>query len=503
MLENIALGFSIALQPGNLLIAFCGVLLGIAFGAMPGLSGTMGIAILLPITYSMSPAGALIIMISLYCGSLYGGSISACLLHTPGTPAAAATILDGYPMTMNGYAFEALTESAVSSFWGGIISVVALLTIAPQIAKFSLKFGPLENFWIAIFGLTIIASMASKNMLKGLISGLVGMLLGSVGMDSIVGYRRYTFGSTYLVSGITLIVALIGLFSIAQVLRMVANTNFNMIDTSIIRDTKNKKLKLKDFFRYPVTYLRGGIIGTIIGIVPGAGGSIAGFLSYNETKKASKDPDSFGKGAREGVAASESANNAVSGGALIPMLTLGIPGSAAIAVMQGGMMIHGLIPGSDLFTKQASTVYPVMCSMIFANLFFLIIGVTCAKYFAGIANTPTYILAPIIAVFCVVGAFAINNSIKDVYITLLFGAIGFAITLFDFEVTPIILGLILGELAEGGLVRSLMIYKGIGGTIEHFFASPISLVLFVISVLSVATPLYKERREKKRLQEKK
>lgn len=497
MLSNILMGFITAVQPVNILVTIVGTVLGIVFGMLPGLSGTMGIAILLPITYSMSPVAALLLMVSIFCGSLYGGSISAILLSTPGTPAAAATIFDGYPMTKQGRASEALMEAAVSSFWGGVLSLVALFTMAPVIAKFSLKFGPIENFMIAIFGLTIIASIASKNMLKGLISGLVGLLMSCVGMDSFVGHARYTFGIAYLQTGIQLIVALIGLFSIPQVLSLVSSDNVAIVDKDMIRNLKPAKFTAKDICRYPVTYLRSSIIGTIVGIIPGAGGSIAAFLGYNEAKRASKTPELFGTGLREGVGASESANNAVSGGSLIPMLTLGIPGSTACAVMLGGMMVHGLLPGNDLFTVQANVIYPVMSGMFFSNLAFMIIGITCAKYFAYIARVPIYLLAPVIVVFCTVGAFAISNSMIDVYVMILFGVIGFFLTHFNFDVTPVVLGLILGTIAEGGLGRAIMISGGVPGALSSLFTSPICVVLLVISVASIAAPLIREHRSKK------
>ena len=497
MLSNILMGLTTAVQPMNILVTVVGTVLGIIFGMLLGLSGTMGIAILLPITYSMSPVAALLLMVSIFCGSLYGGSISAILLSTPGTPAAAATIFDGYPMTKQGRASEALMEAAVSSFWGGVLSLVALFTMAPAIAKFSLKFGPIENFMIAIFGLTIIASIASKNMLKGLISGLVGLLMSCVGMDSFVGHARYTFGVAYLQTGIQLIVALIGLFSIPQVLSLVSGDNVAIVDKDMIRNLKPAKFTAKDICRYPGTYLRSSIIGTIVGIIPGAGGSIAAFLGYNEAKRASKTPELFGTGLREGVGASESANNAVSGGSLIPMLTLGIPGSTACAVMLGGMMVHGLLPGNDLFTVQANVIYPVMSGMFFSNLAFMIIGITCAKYFAYIARVPIYLLAPVIVVFCTVGAFAISNSMIDVYVMILFGVIGFFLTHFNFDVTPVVLGLILGTIAEGGLGRAIMISGGIPGALTSLFTSPICVVLLVISVASIAAPLIREHRGKR------
>ena len=497
MLSNIIMGFSTAVEPMNLLTTVLGTVLGIVFGALPGLSGTMGIAILLPITYGMEPTAALLLMVSIFCGSLYGGSISAILLSTPGTPAAAATIFDGYPMTKQGRASEALMEAAVSSFWGGVLSLIALFTMAPVIAKFSLQFGPIENFMIAIFGLTIIASIASKNMLKGLISGLLGLLMGCVGMDSFVGHTRYTFHIAYLQTGLQLIVVLIGLFSISQVLSLASSDHVAIVDKEMIRNLKPAKFTLKDFCPYPLTYLRSGIIGTIVGIIPGAGGSIAAFLGYNEAKRASKTPELFGTGLREGVGASESANNAVSGGALIPMLTLGIPGSTACAVMLGGMMIHGLLPGNDLFTVQAGVIYPVMSGMFFSNLAFMLIGITCAKYFAYIARVPLYILTPIIVVFCAVGAFAISNSMVDVYVMILFGLVGFFLIHYNFDVTPAVLGLILGPIAEKGLGRAIMINHGIGATVINLFTSPICVFLLAISIISLFAPLIREYRSKK------
>ena len=498
MLSNIMMGFSLAVQPINLITTLIGTVLGIVFGALPGLSGTMGIAILLPITYGMEPTPALLLMVSIFCGSLYGGSITAILLSTPGTPGAAATIFDGYPMTKLGRANEALMEAAIASFWGGVISLVALFTMAPAIAKFSLKFGPIENFMIAIFGLTIIASLSSKNMLKGLISGLIGLLASTVGMDSFVGYARYTFKIAYLQTGLSMIVVMIGLFSISQVLELVSSSSNAIVDADLIKNLKPAKFTPQDICRYPLTYLRSSIIGIIVGIIPGAGGSIAAFISYNEARRASKHPELFGTGIREGIAATECANNAVTGGALIPMLTLGIPGSTACAVMLGGMMVHGLLPGNDLFTVQARVIYPVMAGMFFANLFFMIIGVSCAKYFAFIARVPIYLLAPVIVVLCTIGSFAISNNMVDVYVMVLFGLVGYFLIKFEYDITPVVLGLILGRIAEGGLGRAVMINKGSAvGTIGELLSSPICLVLLVVSVISLFAPLYREYKERK------
>lgn len=486
------MGFSTAMDPFNLLIIIIGTILGIVFGALPGLSGTMGIAILLPITFGMNPVPALLMLVSIHTGSLYGGAISAVLLSTPGTPGAAATVFDGYPMTKKGKANEALVEAAIASFWGSVLSVAALFTMAPAIAKFSLKFGPVENFMIAVFGLTIIASLCSKDMLKGLISGLIGLILGCVGMDAFVGCPRYTFQISYLQTGINLVVVLIGLFSISQVLILVSGENTTIVDKEMIRNLKALKLRISDFFKYPGTYVRSAVIGTIVGIIPGAGGSIAAFLGYDGAKRASKHPELFGTGIREGVAASEAANSAVAGGAMIPMLTLGIPGNTATAVMLGGMMIHGLQPGNALFTTQAGFTYPVMSGIGLSSIIFLLIGVTCAKYFAYIARAPLYLLVPAIVVLCVVGGFAINNSIIDVYLMILFGFFGYFMIYLKFDVTPVILGLILGPIAEGGFGRAIMLNGGVGGAILALLKSPICVILLVVSIASLFAPLIRE-----------
>lgn len=497
MYENILLGIRLAFQFTNLFVAVAGVALGICIGALPGLSATMGVAVLIPLTYGMNPVSGLIMLAAVYCGATYGGSISAVLINTPGTPANVATAWDGYAMTQKGEAKEALTESIIGSFWGGLMSAFALLFLAPPLASLSLKFGPQENALLGIFGLSIIASLASKSILKGLIGGVLGLLIGSIGMDPQDGFPRYTFQIMNLMTGVPLVPALIGLYSIPQVLALVVSKEKYIVDEKAIAAMKGKKITWKDFIRYPRIYIESAIIGIIVGIIPGAGGNIASFLSYNEAKRLSRTPELFGKGAREGIAASETGNNGVTGGALIPMLTLGIPGNAVTAVLLGGLMIQGLLPGNDLFTVKAAVTYPFIIGFFVANFVMLILGIFCAGQFAKVVKVPSNFLASIILVLTVVGAFAINNSIVDVYIMLMFGALGFILKFMDFDSTPIVLGMILGPIAEKGLLQTVVLKRGLLPGLISMLTRPICLVLIGLTILSLLTPVLQSRKSKK------
>jgi len=497
MLSNILLGMEHAFQISNLLIAFFGVALGICFGALPGLSASMGVAVLIPMTYGMDPVPGLIMLAGVYCGATYGGSISAVLINTPGTPANAATALDGYAMTQKGQAKEALTESIIASFWGGLLSAFALLFLAPPLATLSLRFGPQENALLGIFGLSIIASLSSKSLLKGLLGGLIGLLIGCIGMDPQVGFPRYTFGVMNLLTGVPLVPALIGLYSISQVITLVSSEAKYIVNEEALKSMKEKKLSLKDFLYYPRIYLMSGIIGIIVGIIPGAGGNIASFISYNEAKRLSKTPEMFGHGSREGVAASEAGNNGVTGGALIPMLTLGIPGNAVTAILLGGLMIQGLYPGNDLFTVRAHITYPFIIGFFVANIAMLLLGLFCSGWFARVVKAPANFLATGILVLTVIGAFAINNTLLDVYIMLAFGVIGYVLKLMDFDATPIVLGMILGPIAEKGLMQTIVIQRGLVPGVLSMFSRPICLVLMLLTVISLVTPFFQVRKEKK------
>lgn len=498
MLQNVLLGVSVAFQPVNLFVAFIGTILGISFGALPGLTATMGVAVLIPMSYGMNPVSGLILLGGIYCGAMYGGSISAILVNTPGTPSAAATGWDGYPMAMQGRAKEALIEAAVASHWGGQISALALLFIAPPLAAFSLKFGPQENFMLGVFGLTIIASLSGKDILRGLIGGALGLLLGSIGMDPQYGFTRYTFGQMGLLTGLPLVPALIGLYSISQILSMIVDGSGTVNIDSSLDKIRRYKMSFRDLIKYPKTYFTCGILGTFIGMVPAAGGSIAAFLGYDMAKRISKKPDEFGKGNREGIAGPESANNGVTGGSLIPMMTLGIPGNAVSAVMMGALMLHGLIPGYDLFSTKAAITYPFIIGLFIANIIMLVCGLFGAEQFAKVNRIPQHFLATIILILTVIGSFAVNNSYPDVFIMLIMGVIGYFLRRMGYDMSPIVLGLILGPIAEKGFMRTLIINKGnLGATMLSFVTRPICLLLLVISIISIIAPLYSNYKTKR------
>lgn len=496
-MENMMLGLITALSPVNLLAVLAGTILGIAFGAMPGLSATIGIAVLIPVSYGMEPATGLILLAGVYVGATYGGSISAVLVNTPGTPSAAATGWDGHPMALKGHATEALIESATASFWGTVIGVIALLTIAPSLAEFSLRFSTQENVCLAIFGLTIIASL-SKNLMKGLIGGCIGLLLGCFGMDPQFGFARFSFGQMELITGLPTVPTLVGLYSISQVLSMVADRSGTVNVDSSLSMVNKYRLKLKDLCYYPLTYLWCGIVGVIIGMIPAAGGSIAAFMGYNEAKRISKTPELFGTGHREGIAGPESANNGVIGGSLIPMMTLGIPGNAVSAVLMGALMLHGMTPGNDLFTTKAHITYPFIFGVLTAAFLMVIIGVTFAKQFAKVNRIPQNYLTSGILVLTALGAFSCNNTYSQVYIMLFCGILGYFLKRMKIDISAVVLGYILGPIAERGLVRTL-IKTGTGmAAVESFLTRPICLVLLIASLISFCFPLIKKSMADKR-----
>ena len=488
-MENIIMGMSLALSPSNLLFALLGTLLGIAFGAMPGLSATMGIAVLIPVSYGMPPATGLILLAGVYVGASYGGSISAILVNTPGTHSAAATGWDGHPMALKGHATEALIESAVASFWGTVVGFIGLLTIAHSLASFSLKFSSQENVCLAIFGLTIIATLSKKNIIKCLIGGVVCLLLGCIGMDPQYGYARFTFGQMSLMTGFPTVPTIIGIYSISQLLSMVVDRDATVNMDSSLNMLNKYKLKLKDLCYYPITYLWCGIVGMIVGIIPAAGGSISSFMGYNEARRLSKTPELFGTGHREGVAGSESANNALIGGTLIPMMTLGIPGNAVSAVLMGALMLHGLTPGNDLFTVKASITYPFIFGILISAMIMVIVGLSCAKYFAKVNKIPQNYLAAGILVLTVLGSFACENSYASVYIMLFCGVLGYFLKRMHIDLSAVVLGYILGPLAERGLIRTFIRTGSVAAGLQSFVTRPICIALLAASLISCAYPL--------------
>ena len=494
MLETLSLmgaGFINAFSPINLLAMIASTALGITIGCLPGLSAAMGVALLLPVTFGMDPATGLIVLGGIYCGAIFGGSISAILIHTPGTPASAATAIEGYKLTLKGQAAKALTVACFASFCGGLLSCISLYFFSPLLAELTMQFKSPEYFWLSIFGLTIIAGVSSRSILKGLMSGILGLLISAIGMDPMEGVERYMFGVSTLYNGVNVTCALIGLFSMSQVLILA--------EKKIVERAKAAKIKDKltltkgEVKRIMPTITRSWIIGNILGILPGAGATIACFMGYNEARRFSKHKEEFGTGSIEGVAGSEAANNAVTGGSLIPTLTLGIPGESVTAVLMGGLIIHGLQPGPELFTTYADMTYTFFAGFVLVQFAMLIIGLWGCKIFANIARLSDSILIPSIVVLCVVGSYAINNNIVEVIIMCVFGVIGYFVRKFDLNAAAIVLGLILGPIGENGLRRSLMLSDGDPSIL---FATPLCWMLIALCVLGIFSPLFMGRVEK-------
>ena len=492
------------LMSTNVLIGLVvGVVGGMVVGAMPGLSGAMAIALLLPVTYSMSPIAALVMLMAIYTSAMTGGSISAILLHTPGTPANAATAMEGYPLTKKGRGLEAVGMSMLSSGIGGFISAVALLLIAPPLAMISLKFSEPESFLISIFGLTVIGSLAGKSMTKGLLMGAVGLLLATIGVDNITGVHRYTFGSDNLMSGLQMVPALIGLFTISVVLSNCEdykNANKSFLERHNATLGTKMLPTLSEVPRYLVNWIVSSVVGIIVGILPGAGGNIGSWIAYDQAKKRSKHQEEFGNGSLEGLAACEAGNNAVTGGAMIPLMTLSIPGSPVAAIILGGMLIHGLVPGSKLFTDQADITYSILAGFALSNILMIFVGLAIAKYVVNVTRIPNSILMPVVLPLSLIGSYAINGSMFDVYVAIFFGLLGFLMDKYDFSSPALILGLILGSTAERGLMLSRVMSRG--DMVGYYFGRPICLILMALIVMSIAWPIISSRFAKKKQENK-
>jgi len=477
------------IKPITLLFISLGVLSGIIVGALPGLTATMAIALLVPFTFSMPPIQGLVLLGGIYCGAIYGGCFSAILINTPGTPSAIATTFDGYAMAKKGEAYKAIVTATVSSVIGGIIGVLFLLFLSPPLSRASLKFGPPEFFWLTAFGLTIIATLASKSILKGLIGGALGLLISSIGIAPIEGSVRFSFGIVSLQGGIGLIPSLIGFFCIPEILGMIERKEKHY---NLIPYRKQKKVLMNvtlKLLKKPFLIIRSAVIGTVIGIIPGAGGNIAGMVSYNEAVRASKFPKKFGRGIMEGVAASETSNNAEVSGSLIPLLTLGIPGAPPAAVLLGALLLQGLRPGADLFTVHGEITYTFILSLFISNLMMLPIGIFSGKFVSKlITKIPIALLAPFILFLSIIGSYSIQNNPFDVYIMIFFGLISYIGKKLGFQPGPIVLGIILGKICEQGLVQSILMGKAAGSIFNVFFTRPISITLIFLTVISALWP---------------
>lgn len=484
------------MNPYSLFLLFAGVVVGIVFGSIPGLSAAMAVALFLPITFSMASADSFTLLVALYIGGISGGLISAILLNIPGTSSSIATCFDGSPMAKNGQAGKALGVGVVFSFIGGLISFLILIFVAPSVAKITLEFSAIEYFGVCIFALTMIVALAGNNMVKGLLAGCLGLILSCVGMAPIDGVKRFTFGIRELSSGFDTLPTLVGIFAVAEVLAYAESVIKTSKGTMIQQDYKIKGVgfSFAEFKANIVNALRSAVIGTGIGILPGIGGSTAGILSYIAAKKSSKHPEKFGTGVMEGVVATETANNAVIGGALIPLLTLGIPGDGVTAMLLGAFMIHGLTPGPLLFTTSGDLVYSIFAACIIANVFMLICELFGMRIFVKLLSIPKYILLPLVLVLCTVGAFATNNRIFDAQSIVLFGVLGYLMSKLKLPVAPFILSFILGELVETNLRRGLMLTNG---NFLAFFTHPIATFFMAIAVIFIAWNIFKQFRDRK------
>lgn len=480
-------GLPHALLIDSILAMIVGTAAGILVGAIPGLTATLAMALLLPFTYTMSPLVALGMMAGIYNGSMYGGAIPAILMRIPGTPSAVATTFDGYPLAQAGRAKYALHIALISSTAGSIISALALMIIAPPLVTLALKFGPTEYFWVAIFGLTSVSLLLAGAPAKGLASAMIGVAVGLVGMDMMTGAERLVFGVRHIAGGVDLAVMLTGLFAIPPSLAMLASPSGG----SSRADLSGTGLKLREALTFTRTWIRSGVIGVIIGIMPGAGGNLAGILSYAEEKRAARDSSRFGKGDPRGIAASECANNADNASSLIPTLALGVPGNSVAALMMGAMLIQGLNPGPALFSQHADVVYGFMWQMLLTAFMMLALGLVGAKLFVNMLRIPAALLAPMILIICSLGTYASTNAMADVWLMLGFGVTGYVLSRSGYPIAPIVLGAILGPMAESSFRQALLISRG---DPLSFVSSPISIVLVVAILAILALPLLRRRK---------
>ncbi len=455
---------------------------GVLVGALPGLTSTMATALLVPFTVFMDPIPAISMLAALYCAGTFGGSITAILINAPGAPPAAATALDGYPMAQKGEAGRALGMATVASTIGGIFSVIVMAAAAPMLARMAYQFGPPEYFALALFGLSMLASISKGSATRNLIGGAFGVLVATVGLDFTTGVERFTFGIPELTEGINFIPVMIGIFGGAELLSQSATLNvvYDRVTAIAVRLPSRA-----DFMRCWKTIARSCGIGTFIGILPAEGGTIAAMVGYNEARRWSKTPDEFGSGCIEGIAGPEAANNAATGGAMVPTLALGIPGSGTTAVILAALMVKGLRPGPFLFQEQPDLLYGIFAAMLIANLMFLGIGLVGAKLFARITLIPRTFLWPAVFTLAVIGSFALEQSVADIYIMFVFALLGFVFKRYGFAPAPIIMGIILGGLVENTLKKSMLLFDM---QWWMFFGRPICLVFFALTIAGLAGP---------------
>ncbi|MEX0730129.1 MAG: tripartite tricarboxylate transporter permease [Aquisalimonadaceae bacterium] len=481
----------------NLVILIVGTVAGLLLGATPGLSPTMAVALLIPFTFQMDATSGLILLGVLYTATVAGGAVSAILVNIPGAPANIATMLDGHPMAKNGRATEALHYCFISSGVGGIIGVIILIFFTPMLANVALRFGPSELFWTAILGVTVIGSLGSSSVLKGLLAGAFGIWISLIGFNPIVGTERFVF-SDHLQGGITIIPALIGLFAIPQVLQMVESAR----DGRSSEEFGMEKRPIMASVLYNLSRVRalgiGSVVGVVVGLIPGAGGQIAGLIAYDQNKKFSSHPEKYGKGEPEGVIASESANNAMVGASLVPMLSLGIPGSPTAAVLLGGLLIQGLFPGPELFTTHAPVAWTFMGALLVSQVLMVAFGLYISSFSRYVIRIPKQYMAAAVTILAVFGTYSVQNSVSDVIIMMTLGTGMYFAMRFGFSPGPVVLGIILGPIAETNFLQGQTIAQATDGTIAYFFTGTINMVLIAFCVISVAYSFAGEIRSRRR-----
>ena len=492
-LNYLMAGFAVALTPTNLMLAVIGAFLGTIVGMLPGLGPINGVAILLPFAYALGlpPESALILLAAVYLGCEYGGRISAILINVPGDAAAIMSTLDGYPLAKKGQAGVALSLSAVSSFTGSIIATIGVVLFAPLLAKWAIAFGPAEYFVLMVFAVTCLSGLVGDQPIKTAVAALIGLALATVGVDAVTGVYRFTFNSVNLSDGIQFTTIVIGFFSISEVLIMLEQTSAGQ---KALAQGKRAMFNLKEFMFSFGTMIRSGIVGFVVGILPGAGATIASAMTYTNEKKLAGESGKFGEGDLRGIAAPEAANNASACGSFIPMLTLGVPGSGTTAVMMGALTLYNITPGPQLFAEQPDIVWGLIASLFIGNVILLVLNLPLVGLFAKMLNTPNYILIPAIAAVSFVGVYAIHSTTFDLVLMVALGVFGYFLRKLNFPLSALILGYVLGELMESSLRRALSISQGDIGILFH---GPITLVLWLLVAFMVMLPIYRGMRSKK------
>ena len=485
-------GFANLLNVTTLLLVLMGVCVGILGGAIPGISPSMAVALLLPMTYKMDPTQAIIMLMGIYIGANYGGSITAVSINTPGTPSAAVTAFDGYPMAKSGRAGEAMGISLWASTFGGLIGTLILIFFSIPLASVAIRFWPSEYFALCIMGLTTVATLGGKEWQKALSMVLFGLMLNTIGKDPMYSINRFIWGSTALYDGIPMVPILIGLFALGELF-----SNLEKYDPKEVKFEKvsYKLPKMSYYWKLKWSILRSGLLGCVIGVFPGAGGTIASFLAYDVEKRFSKEPEQFGHGAPAGVVAAEAANSGSVGGAMVPLLSLGIPGSSTAAVLIGALMIHNLTPGPELFTKNPELVYTLFASMFVAHVIMAAVGVLGSNLWVRVTSIPKTILYPLIFVFSILGSYAVEKNIVHVVFCLIFGLIGWMLKKYKYPAAPVVLGVVLGKLMETNFSQIPVVGKG---SWAGLYNRPLTIVLFLISIAAIAWPMIQERLQKRK-----